>query len=177
MARSGPVRVDDARRELAAQYWPLALRVWSRWAQAYPELRDELLSAAGEGTTLAAGEWDATRGIPFACYLRLRLRWSFMVAVHCETRQRRAVAFRDPREIPEPPVVDHGPGQVDLADWIAAKCGELPTALGELLRVVAETGRADRLGVALGVHRAAASARLVRLRRKLLGDLREAGAS
>jgi DNA-directed RNA polymerase specialized sigma subunit len=124
---AAPKRLTDAQRDLAAQWWPYALKWVSDAIARQPALiphRDHLEALAADRLLSCARSWDESKGVPFPGYLKGQL--AFLVTdflrksdkgrrrirkIHeCELTPEAAALTADPK----PPSV----GWIDFRDEI-----------------------------------------------------------
>lgn len=165
--------LDDERRDLAARYWPLALRLAASWARAIPSLREEFFSLAGETVTIAARDWDDAKTPSFATFLHKRIRFAFLVLLTREKRERERVPI-DPGAIADEIGRDDAAlGEIEVADHADHLARRMPGNRASLFRslVSGELGRAPGNAVAAreGISRQRASQLLIEIRDRVGG--------
>jgi hypothetical protein len=66
---------DVDARQLAEDYWPMALKLAARVADTHPDCRDELVGNLSLELVKAAQRWDPGRGVKFSTFAMRRLQW------------------------------------------------------------------------------------------------------
>lgn len=163
-----PSPLDEAQRDLAAAYAPMARAMARRFGHGWPGRADDYEGVALLALTEAAGRFDPARGVKFGTYARHRIRGALIDA---QVAERKATA-RDGRRVG----LDEAAGlaaraRPDEAEAFEARVAPLgPRCRRVLLAIYFEGRTQGEAAAALGLART----RVCRLHATALAELRAA---
>lgn len=81
-------RLTDDQRDLAERYVSFAKRLARNHVQQWPWLATDLESEALYSLSIAAGDYDETRGVKFSTYAAKEIRWAMLTMIDNAKRNR-----------------------------------------------------------------------------------------